>query len=869
MQYINLGIERERERVSSAPKFFLKFLAISRPRQVSLRLIFFVCIGFLFCGLGVENVKADIATTTVNTIFQDNFDSLSLGQLSGQNGWKAINPSYWQVIAGASGYQALETGGDGNSFSSGSSAVVLPLYPTHNTLVSVDFQAGGVKPTIYLRIPQKELNISNAITGYLLFIDTAVHLCKIPFACFPPTKTMSLTAGNWYTIQFQVIDDVSGNPVLTAWVYPQGTARPGTPSVTYTDTSKNFVNSGYVAIGTVEGVSTNFDNTVLYSDDYSPAIKITTPQRSITSTPSVATISMKPAGSLGNCTQTYTIPYIQTSSSLTVSASVAMGSLPSGGGVKFILDSGQLSQQILYSHSTLAPFTVTFTAVQKGEHTLDTYVVDSSDNIPDLTQHDFASNIGVGDIYTAIGDSLTDGSNGTIYTAANDWTTATVKSNDNRNFPTCANKMATAYIEINNDLENVFGYPVYIFNEGKSGFTTTRYLSELMPSSYWINDISNIIKPNKWLIHLGVNDPAFSISNATSNSNLQQIITNLKTTYGSETIYLASPGNMGTALEPYIDNLVVTNSNVIRGPKFSTIYTNYPSLLAVDGLHFTTAGQTHAGYLWASSIAHPQSVIASQNTGTATIDWGAFSLGSGVLSNAGYKVKYGTSSGDYTNTIDVGNVTTKSITGLTGGQTYYFTVAGYDNDSFIPNLTSNAPEVSLTMASTDTTLSDLTISQGTLSPEFSSSTTTYTVDVINDVTSLTVTPTVNQANATVTVNGTAVATGVASDPITLNVGANTITTIVTAQDGTTTGTYTITVTREGSTDATLSNLVISSGTLAPTFSSGTTSYTTSVGHSTSEVTITPTANQANATVTVNDVTVTSGSASDPIALNVG
>ncbi len=64
----------------------------------------------------------------------------------------------------------------------------------------------------------------------------------------------------------------------------------------------------------------------------------------------------------------------------------------------------------------------------------------------------------------------------------------------------------------------------------------------------------------------------------------------------------------------------------------------------------------------------------------------------------------------------------------------------------------------------------------------------------NSVTSLTVTPTVADSTATLTVNGTPVASGSASGAIALNVGANTITTVVTAQDATT-KTYTVVVTR--------------------------------------------------------------------------
>jgi hypothetical protein len=172
-------------------------------------------------------------------------------------------------------------------------------------------------------------------------------------------------------------------------------------------------------------------------------------------------------------------------------------------------------------------------------------------------------------------------------------------------------------------------------------------------------------------------------------------------------------------------------------------------------------------------------------------------------------------------------------------------------------------------ASTDATLSNLVLSQGTLTPGFSSGTTSYTASVGNAVTSLTVTPTVADANATVTVNGTPATSGIASSAISLNVGSNIINVVVTAQDNTTTETYTVTVTRAGSAVATLSNLVLSQGTLTPTFSSGTTSYTASVGNAVTSLTVTPTVTDANATVTVNSVAVTSGIASSAISLNVG
>lgn len=48
------------------------------------------------------------------------------------------------------------------------------------------------------------------------------------------------------------------------------------------------------------------------------------------------------------------------------------------------------------------------------------------------------------------------------------------------------------------------------------------------------------------------------------------------------------------------------------------------------------------------------------------------------LNATGYKVKVGTTSGNYTTTIDVGNVLSKNVTGLTNNSTYYFSVTAYN-----------------------------------------------------------------------------------------------------------------------------------------------------------------------------------------------
>ncbi|MDD4753421.1 MAG: cadherin-like beta sandwich domain-containing protein [Desulfitobacteriaceae bacterium] len=269
-------------------------------------------------------------------------------------------------------------------------------------------------------------------------------------------------------------------------------------------------------------------------------------------------------------------------------------------------------------------------------------------------------------------------------------------------------------------------------------------------------------------------------------------------------------------------------------------------------------------------------------------------------------------------------------------------------------------------ASNDATLSALTISSGTLSPLFASGTSNYTASVAHSVSSINITPKVNQPDAAVTINGSATASGSAS-PVALNVGDNNITIQVIAEDNTTSNTYTITITRVAATDAsinsstasfdkyasaagcadvtitksdgdhtlsdikngatvlrknidyiidgntvtikkqylaslptesavltfdynggsdpvltititdstpavssdaTLSDLTISAGTLSPAFFSDITSYTANVAHSIASVNITPTVNQADASVTIKGSAAASGTPS-AVGLDVG
>ena len=67
--------------------------------------------------------------------------------------------------------------------------------------------------------------------------------------------------------------------------------------------------------------------------------------------------------------------------------------------------------------------------------------------------------------------------------------------------------------------------------------------------------------------------------------------------------------------------------------------------------------------------------------GQASLSWEAPATnedGTSLTDLNGYKIYYGTAPGNYTQNIDVGNVTTYNFTNLTDGQTYYFVATAYN-----------------------------------------------------------------------------------------------------------------------------------------------------------------------------------------------
>jgi len=241
-----------------------------------------------------------------------------------------------------------------------------------------------------------------------------------------------------------------------------------------------------------------------------------------------------------------------------------------------------------------------------------------------------------------------------------------------------------------------------------------------------------------------------------------------------------------------------------------------------------------------------------------------------VGDNGNYLIKkIKPSGGYYINGVLPAGLVFNNVTGvISGTPTVVAAAKGYTITAYSGGGSAVAAlNITVDAAINNATLSKFVISSGTLTPVFASGTTAYTASVINSVASITIRPTATNPKSTIKVNGVAVVSGSASQSLPLAVGANVITTIVTAQNGTATKTYTLKVTRAA--NANLSAFKISRGTLTPFFSSGTTSYTASIGNGVASMTVTPTSVDPLATIKVNGLVVKSGSVSQALPLVVG
>jgi len=324
---------------------------------------------------------------------------------------------------------------------------------------------------------------------------------------------------------------------------------------------------------------------------HASSITITMPARALAAFPEVATTEV-PRPECGDLV----IPYIQTDPLLVVAATAT--GVPAGGAVRFTL-ANTLGAVVRAVSVASGPASVGFPALPKGEYTLEAAVIDAAGSV---IVRDRATRIAIGDIYVAIGDSVTAGQAGLGYAGVfPDWTTAPVVSLDNRNFPQCgipynaaplylSMSWASHHVALNDRLSA--RSPVFILNQGVGFATSASYLTHMLAPE-WIAPML-ALRPSKWLIHLGINDGGGSTA---WQANMQQIINALVKTYGAapEDIVLAVPSARAN-WQPYVGNLIAANG-LATGPDFSAA-----AIPTTDGTHPTVAGHTLMAKLWADAL---------------------------------------------------------------------------------------------------------------------------------------------------------------------------------------------------------------------------------------------------------------------------
>ncbi len=246
-----------------------------------------------------------------------------------------------------------------------------------------------------------------------------------------------------------------------------------------------------------------------------------------------------------------------------------------------------------------------------------------------------------------------------------------------------------------------------------------------------------------------------------------------------------SYGQLGTNLKSGSSLLnssvpaLIDGSALIVGEPWVRIDAGSYHNLAISDLPLPTATS-----LAATSITG----ISATLHGTVNANWNATT----VSFEYGLDTAYGSPATATPATLASGTASpiTAELSNLKPGTTYHFRVLAACSGGVI-----RSADMSFTTLSDNAKLAALDMSTGVLAPTFDKLTTSYVATVPFAIHGITVTPTKDHPGASIQVESMPVSSGTASGRISLPVGNTTLTVFVTAEDGITTKTYTITVTR--------------------------------------------------------------------------
>ena len=296
---------------------------------------------------------------------------------------------------------------------------------------------------------------------------------------------------------------------------------------------------------------------------------------------------------------------------------------------------------------------------------------------------------------------------------------------------------------------------------------------------------------------------------------------------------VAAASNQGQSTAT-ITSSVATGTYYIRvtgtgnGSPLATTPTGFNSYASMGAYKlYGTIGSGSGSFAPVVTTGNATSTTLNATTLSATVN--PRGLSTGAFFQYGTSESFGFNSASQSAGSGSANATiSASLSGLFPSSTYYYRAVAQNSGG-----TSYGATQSFTTISNSTALQSLTLSNGTLSPVFSSATRNYTASVSHETTSVsanwaTLHPSAvaqvrfNTGNFSTTLGGTN------SGNFALAVGNNTISIRVTAQDGTSSGNHTLRVVRARSSDTTLSSLSLGAGAFTPAFSISTSNYTLSI-----------------------------------------
>jgi gliding motility-associated-like protein len=295
---------------------------------------------------------------------------------------------------------------------------------------------------------------------------------------------------------------------------------------------------------------------------------------------------------------------------------------------------------------------------------------------------------------------------------------------------------------------------------------------------------------------------------STGNYNITYVAGNITVTPATLTVTVNNANKVYGAANPAFAAAYagfVNGDNAASLTTQPTVTTTATATSGVGNYTLTAGGGVSSNYAFVYSGTGTLAVTPAPLTITADAKTKPYGSANPTLT-ATYTGFVGTDSQSSLTTLPT--LTTTAVTNSLPG-TYPIAISG----AVTPNYTITYVAGVLTVAAgNNANLAFLTISSGSLSPAFASATKTYTDTVTNAADRISVTPTLSDPAANLQVNGTQVGSGNTSTFILLSIGNNTITILVTAQDGVTKNTYTVTVYRPVAANAiTASNIMSPNG----------------------------------------------------------